>query len=316
MNSNVLYQFASSLALGAGLMACATITPVELVDARQAYSTSEKGPAAQYAQSHLQVAKVALLRAEQSFEDDGAEPKTRDLAYIAQRQAQIADAQARVVIAKQEKADAERNLTVANKQIRNQTEDELSRTKEQLSQTEAQRAVESEQRRSQDEKLTEREASLEKTTAQLETEKQARMNAEKQAADARSELNRIAEVKDEERGMVIQLAGNVLFASGKSQLLTGSHVQLQQISKALKSMPGRRIMIEGHTDSVGSDATNQSLSQARADAVKAFMIRNGIDSSQIDAIGVGESRPVADNASAEGRANNRRVEIILQNPTS
>jgi outer membrane protein OmpA-like peptidoglycan-associated protein len=114
--------------------------------------------------------------------------------------------------------------------------------------------------------------------------------------------------------MVITLSGSVVFASNKATLLPGAREKLDDVADALKEAPDSKLVVEGHTDSRGSDALNQQLSQARADAVRAYLVRRGVDASQVQAVGMGENQPVDDNASAEGRANNRRVEIIVEQP--
>jgi outer membrane protein OmpA-like peptidoglycan-associated protein len=147
---------------------------------------------------------------------------------------------------------------------------------------------------------------------QLAAEQKARLDAENRAAVAQADLAKLAAVKEEARGLVITLSGSVLFASGKSALLPAAQNRLNQVADALMATKERKLTIEGHTDSQGSSSYNQVLSQQRADAVRSYLISRGYPSDLIQAQGIGEDRPVADNASAEGRANNRRVEIIVE----
>jgi outer membrane protein OmpA-like peptidoglycan-associated protein len=119
-------------------------------------------------------------------------------------------------------------------------------------------------------------------------------------------------VKKESRGTVITLSGNVLFASGKSMLLPGAQTSLNQVADALKDQNDAKILVEGHTDSKGSEASNMELSRARAEAVASYLASRGVPKEQITSQGYGPSRPVADNNTPEGRANNRRVEIVVQ----
>jgi outer membrane protein OmpA-like peptidoglycan-associated protein len=149
---------------------------------------------------------------------------------------------------------------------------------------------------------------------QLTQEKQAREAAEAKSKDmlARLAAANAAAVKEEPRGTVITMAGGVLFASNKSQLLPGAQNSLDQVAEAIKTQDDKKILVEGHTDSRGSDVTNQALSKARADAVASFFISKGVPPDRITTAGLGPSRPVADNTTAEGRANNRRVEIVIQ----
>ena len=126
-------------------------------------------------------------------------------------------------------------------------------------------------------------------------------------------LERIAAVKEEARGVVITLNGAVLFATGQATLLPIAEERLRQVAEALQESQDGAIVVEGHTDSTGSDAMNQELSMARAQSVRDFLTSHGVPADRIIAQGFGSSRPVADNKSPEGRANNRRVEIIVQN---
>jgi outer membrane protein OmpA-like peptidoglycan-associated protein len=112
--------------------------------------------------------------------------------------------------------------------------------------------------------------------------------------------------------VVITLSGGVLFASGKYALLNTAMTKLDQVAAALKAQDGdKRMVVEGHTDSQGSDATNQPLSQNRATAVRDYLVSKGVSADKISSIGLGSSRPITDNATPENRANNRRVEIII-----
>ena len=151
------------------------------------------------------------------------------------------------------------------------------------------------------------------TNAQLETEKQARMTAEAKLAGAMKDLATIAAVREEARGLVITLSGSVLFASGKYALLETAKVKLDQVAEALKAQNAdKKMVVEGHTDSMGSEAVNQPLSVNRANSVRDYLVTRGVDANKISAVGLSSNRPLLDNRTAENRANNRRVEIIIQ----
>jgi outer membrane protein OmpA-like peptidoglycan-associated protein len=153
------------------------------------------------------------------------------------------------------------------------------------------------------------------TTQQLSDEREARTAADKRAADAQAALAKLAAVKDEARGMVITLSGSVLFASDRAVLLPEARTRLGQVADVLLTSKERNLTVEGHTDSQGSDSHNLDLSQRRADAVRTYLVERGYQGDLIKANGLGEGSPIADNASAEGRANNRRVEIIVTRET-
>jgi outer membrane protein OmpA-like peptidoglycan-associated protein len=147
----------------------------------------------------------------------------------------------------------------------------------------------------------------------LSVEQQGRRDAEKQLADAQAALAKVAVVKEEPRGLVITLSGSVVFASNKATLLPEAQSRLSQVAETLMSTnKNRKLVVEGHTDSQGSAAFNMELSQRRAEAVRSYLISRGYPAELIEARGIGKVRPIADNASSEGRANNRRVEIIVE----
>jgi outer membrane protein OmpA-like peptidoglycan-associated protein len=113
--------------------------------------------------------------------------------------------------------------------------------------------------------------------------------------------------------MVITLSGSVLFTSGSATLLPAAQLKLNDVADALTQQdPESTMVVEGHTDSQGSAASNQDLSQRRAQAVRDYLVSRGIAGDRVTSQGFGPSRSIADNASAEGRANNRRVEIVVQ----
>jgi len=118
-------------------------------------------------------------------------------------------------------------------------------------------------------------------------------------------------VREDERGLVITLPGQVLFATGQSTLIPRSRQKLNEVADVLKDQPNRSIIVEGHTDSTGTDAKNDVLSLQRAEHVKDYLTSRGVPSDRVIARGQGSSHPVASNATPEGRAENRRVEIII-----
>ena len=154
---------------------------------------------------------------------------------------------------------------------------------------------------------------LVQTRNQLQAEAQRRTEAEARAARAAEELSKLAKVKQEQRGMVITLSGSVLFASDKAELLPAAQQRLSDVARALKEgNPEATIVVEGHTDAKGSETYNLDLSARRAEAVRRYLVSQGVPEQRVQAQGLGFARPVANNKTAEGRANNRRVEIVVQ----
>jgi outer membrane protein OmpA-like peptidoglycan-associated protein len=121
------------------------------------------------------------------------------------------------------------------------------------------------------------------------------------------------QAKVTDRGLVLTL-GDVLFASGTAELLSGATGNLDQLVSFLGNYPTRTVMIEGHTDNVGSSSSNQVLSERRADSVRSYLVRRGVDAARLTTTGAGESAPVSSNDSTAGRQQNRRVEVIISNP--
>jgi outer membrane protein OmpA-like peptidoglycan-associated protein len=138
----------------------------------------------------------------------------------------------------------------------------------------------------------------------------AKQELEAKLTDAMKE---IAQVREEKRGLIISLS-DILFDFGKATLLPGTQSKLTQLAKILSSYSDRKIIVEGHTDNVGTDAFNLQLSEARAESVRNALIDHGVSADMVSAVGYGKSKPVASNETATGRQQNRRVEIVVLNP--
>jgi outer membrane protein OmpA-like peptidoglycan-associated protein len=129
-----------------------------------------------------------------------------------------------------------------------------------------------------------------------------------EARNAELEAQKRAQAEQSQRGFVLTLSG-VLFETGKATLLPGAEAQLTRVTDYMKQFPRTRLRVEGHTDSQGSEELNQQLSYMRAEAVSQALIQRGIAADRIETAGHGPDMPVASNATAEGRQQNRRVEI-------
>jgi outer membrane protein OmpA-like peptidoglycan-associated protein len=135
-------------------------------------------------------------------------------------------------------------------------------------------------------------------------------NASQQQASELQRQLEILQAKPTDRGLVLTL-GDTLFATGKSELKSGATANLDRLSDFLTQYPNRSASIEGFTDSMGSEDSNQALSERRADSVKRYLVGRGVQSERLSSSGRGENAPVADNESAGGRQQNRRVEILI-----
>jgi outer membrane protein OmpA-like peptidoglycan-associated protein len=162
------------------------------------------------------------------------------------------------------------------------------------------------------EKLEEEEARWAEMRAVLAEDAKIALDAsESRTAAALLELAKMSGVRREARGVVVTLNGSVLFRSTDAQLLPSAESRLSEVNTALRAMRAGKVTVEGHTDSLGAEQYNQALSQRRADAVRAFLVKGGYPPERIAAVGLGKRSPIADNTSPEGRANNRRVEIVI-----
>jgi outer membrane protein OmpA-like peptidoglycan-associated protein len=148
---------------------------------------------------------------------------------------------------------------------------------------------------------------IEKGTAERQ---QVLLDARTRETERMQEELKKLQAKQTDRGMVLTL-GDVLFDTGKSTLTPGGYTTIDRLAQVLNSSPTGRVVIEGHTDSMGSDAANQALSEQRAAAVESALLQRGVSGSQIHSIGKGESIPLAGNDTASGRQANRRVELIF-----
>jgi len=146
--------------------------------------------------------------------------------------------------------------------------------------------------------------------AQAERERAEQIAAEAARTDLRDRLARVLPTRESSRGLISEIGG-VQFASGTSELGGGARESLARFAGVVASYPDLRYRIEGHTDDVGNDATNRELSLRRAISVRDYLIGQGIPASSIDVAGFGSSMPIAENWTAEGRARNRRVEIVV-----
>ena len=147
------------------------------------------------------------------------------------------------------------------------------------------------------------------TAAEVERER----GATAARADLLNRLNAALPTRESDRGLVSEIGG-VQFATGAAQMNAAARESLSRFAGIIASYPTLRLNVEGHTDNTGSVATNNELSYRRAIAVRDYLIGTGIAASRIDVAGLGLSQPIADNSTNEGRARNRRVEIVISGP--
>ncbi|MGE0824590.1 MAG: OmpA family protein [Candidatus Binatia bacterium] len=267
------------LCLSAVGIGCGPTTHSALERARMDYQQAQQNPQiTTNAPVALREAQQSLQRAERVWSEDKDSEEVTHLAYVTEQQLEIARATAEKKVAEAaiEQLGAEREKVLLEARTREAT-------------------------------IAQRAAANARTQAELEAARAAEQSARAQQLE--QELTAL-KAKQTERGLVLTL-GDVLFEYNKATLKPGAMQNLYQLVTFLKENPSRNLIIEGHTDSTGSDAYNLELSQRRARAVASFLVENGVEQGRITTRGYGEAYPVASNGSEVGRQENRRVEIVI-----
>lgn len=291
MNRSPVKRPAATLcALTAALVlaACASgpATLPALDDAHRVFSqASASADVTRLAPLELQRARESLARADDAWTANKDPAEAAHLAYLARRSAEVAinrsmqrsaDEQVQQASVERERVRAEARTADAQ---RAQQAAQTAQTQAQAAQTQAQAA---------------------QNQAASESDRAQRLQQELQQLAA----------KNTDRGMVVMLS-DVLFDVGRAGLKPGAMTKIEQIAAVMRQYPERRLLVEGFTDSTGSEATNEALSLQRASAVRDALAGKGIDPARIDVRGNGENRPVTTNDTAAGRQQNRRVEVLF-----
>jgi outer membrane protein OmpA-like peptidoglycan-associated protein len=208
-----------------------------------------------------------------------------------------------------ERAAAEEDAAARTQAERDKATAELEKTRAELEATrqaaeEARRAAESERQRLEEERKVQADRNAE--IARLQEEHA------KTQEELRKTLSQLASVREEARGLIVTLPGNIYFDVNKSDVKPAMRARLTEIARALATVPGQRVLVEGHTDSDGTSQYNLQLSRLRAQSVRSALVEGGVSPDRIEAQGYGETRPVATNATGAGKAQNRRVELVLE----
>ena len=268
------------------------------------------------------LAPAERLRAQQEIERLAqTNRRQREAAlYRAERQIDIAWAAAEVAALQQQLQELEREhdriLLLASQRDAQaaRLEAEKLRLLSLAQQEEAERAQEEAASALALSEVSSAEAEQARRLAQAQAEEAALARREADLAFAAAESLRLQlqtmTATSEARGQVMTLSGDA-FASGQSTLRPVARANLQRVVEFVNRFPDKPVLIEGHTDSQGSANLNQVLSQKRAEAVRDALLQDGVAASRLTAVGLGKDRPVADNATAEGRGRNRRVEIVV-----
>ena len=305
--------------------------PLTLLEARNAVAIAKAAGADHYAADSLKKAEVYLARAEDYLRRKqgktpigtaarGATQMAEDARVLTLRrkeQERIAN-EKQAMLDKQQKAEAEARASAeaeaqakaqAEEDVRRRTQAEADRAMAEKAQAEAQL-----QQAQSDAARAAAMADQQKAEAEAERQRLAAAEAIRQKEEQRqrllNQLNQVLETKDTDRGLVVSMP-DVLFDTASYTLKPAARERLARISGIVLAYPDLRLEIEGHTDSVGSDAYNQTLSEKRAASVRDYLVDSHVSINSVIARGFGKTRPVADNSTASGRKLNRRVEMIV-----
>jgi outer membrane protein OmpA-like peptidoglycan-associated protein len=285
---------AASLLLAA--CASAPMKPAGAADARAKLTQLQSNPdLATRAPTAMKDAEAAVIAAEVVEKDKEI---SQHRVYLADRKVEIAAAQARASLAEDQRAALSQQRDKSRLDARTREADASTRKLAMAN-----------------DEIADQKRAADATRADTDAARmQAAADAAAQAAEMQKQLDEL-NAKATDRGMVLTL-GDVLFASGKAELKAGANSNLNKLVGFLNQYPDRTVMIEGYTDSVGGEDYNLGLSQRRADSVKSYLTGQGIDTMRLSSSGKGESGAVAGNDSADGRQQNRRVEVIIVSKTA
>jgi outer membrane protein OmpA-like peptidoglycan-associated protein len=297
--------------------------PLDLLQARNAVRIAQLEGAERYARDSFAKAQETLIRAEtyQTGKQKKSVPPTAREAVQAAEDARTISVrrQEDERIANQQRAAAEQTAQARAAQeaeARQRAQAEEQKLAAEQQQAAAERAAAQDARARAEAEKAQAEAEKARAAAQADAQRQqeAAAQAERDKQDLRAKLlaqfNRVLPTRDTPRGLVVNM-GDVLFNTGKSDLRPPAREALARLGGAVSNYPTLHLEIEGHTDSTGTADFNQTLSEKRANAVRDYLISQGLRSDSLTAVGLGQDNPVADNSTAAGRQQNRRVEIVI-----
>ncbi len=281
-------------------------SPLELYEAINAVQIADAAGAEQYAADTMVTAKSALKNAE----DIDAHSRDRKQTITFAREAVQSAEDARIITIRKIKAEDD----AAQLQAKNQAEQSAQQAQAEAAQQAAAREQADEAARKAREAQQQAELNAQQAQQTAAQAQQTAQNASQQAAEARerlrSQLNAVLQTTETARGLIVNMS-DVLFDFNKFSLKPEAREKLAKVSGILLSYPGLKLQVEGYTDSIGSDEYNQKLSEQRAGGVRDYLVAQSVPDSNITSKGYGKSDPVADNSTNQGRAENRRVELVV-----
>jgi len=316
--------FPMTLIAVAVLSGCATSAPPQnpsLTAAHSSYDSARSNPeVTNLAALELKEAGDTLTKADEAFSKGQGTATVDHLAYIANQQVGIAQETAKRKTAELAVTNAGAKRTEVRLEART-AEADAAKQKADMAKQEADVAKQEADAAKRQVTIAKEKAELQAADLAAADAELAAVDAELAAADAQAQRDQALIEQQEqqlkelnaqktERGLVITL-GDVLFNTNKAQLKSGGMHNVQKLAAFLNQYPQHKVLVEGHTDSTGSDSYNQELSDRRANAVRMALINMGISSDRVTTHGYGEAFPVGGNDTAAGRQSNRRVEIII-----
>jgi outer membrane protein OmpA-like peptidoglycan-associated protein len=305
--------------------------PLQLAEAENAVQIARLAGAEHYASDTLQKAVVDLQNAQDFLRKGGdrqrSETNAREAAQMAEdariitmrkiREVELANERA---TAAQREADERARAEQASEQARLEQQRRAEADAQRKAAEEAQRSADESAARAVQERAAAdaaRASAIEQQKvlqAQTERAEQARQQAEAEKTQLRErlrqQLNAVLETQETARGLIVNIS-DVLFDFNKYTLKPGAREKMAKVSGILLAYPGLKIQLEGYTDSIGSDEYNIRLSAQRANAVRDYLLGQGVPTPTVTAIGLGKADPVASNATEGGRQRNRRVEMVV-----
>ncbi|HEU5340314.1 OmpA family protein [Edaphobacter sp.] len=284
--------------------------PLELYQAYNAVRIATDAGAEKYATDIMAEAKQDLRNAADIAGNKKGNPK---MAVTFARQAVQRAEDARIVTLRKQADERQMNAELAKRDA--QAKAQQSALEAQQAQLAAEQAKAAQAQADAERARAEAQAAADRAAA---AEAQAKADAAKKSADdanavrekLRSQLNSVLATSETARGLIVNMS-DVLFDTGKYTLKPNTQLSLAKVAGILAAYPGLKLQVEGYTDSVGSDDYNQKLSENRADAVRNFLITQGVGQDSISSTGYGKANPVADNSTSAGRAKNRRVQLVV-----
>ena len=276
--------------------------PLEMYEARNAVEIAKSRAADKYAPEIFSKAEGSLKMAENSL---ASKADKKEIISTARQTVQFSEDARALSVQRQDEERIANERAAAAAAAKTEAE-----TKAAAEASEAKRKSDEEAQRQAELAAAKEDALRAKEEAARGEAERTRKAAEALRAQLLEQFNRVLETRDSPRGLVVNM-GDVLFDTGKFNLRPEAREKLAKLSGIVLAHSGLDLEIEGHTDSTGSDELNQTLSQQRGDAVRSYLVEQGLAEGNVTAQGFGKTMPIADNDTAAGRQKNRRVEIIV-----